>query len=130
MLGTAYRMGSVLSYVISSIIYKLDTECLDLNRSTERNISKISVLVRYCFQNLSFFYWDVVLVIKSIKGPLVRYFVICYEECQQSEQITRNVCNFMKRMLNKKFTDLIEKPNALLRKPNLLSTEGPTSTPT
>jgi hypothetical protein len=30
----------------------------------------------------------------------------------------------MKRMLNKKFTDLTERRNALLRKPNLLDTEG------
>lgn len=117
------RMGSVLSYVISSIIYKLVTECLDLNRSTQRNISKLSVLVRCCFQKFVLFYRNVVLVIKPIKGPLVRYFVICYEECRQSEQITRNMCNFMKRMLNKEFTDLIERPNALLRNPNLLNTK-------
>jgi len=122
------RIGSVLPYVISSIIYKLITECLDLNRSTKRIKIKIPILYVMASKNLSF-YWSIIFVIKLILGPFVQYFVICYEECQQSEHITRNVCNFVKRMLNKKFTDLTERRNALLRKPNLLSTEGPTSTP-
>ena len=77
---------------------------LETPRKTE---AKYQFLYVIASKKCLFFYRSIVLVIKPMKKPLVRYFVICYEECKQSEQITRNVCSFMPRVQNKIFTDLI-----------------------